>query len=389
MGFDFDKVIDRKGTYCTQWDYIADRFGAGDLLPFTISDMDFETAPSIKNALIKRVEHGVFGYSRWNNDDFKNAVKNWFSKRFDADINTDMIAYSPSIIYAVSKLIERYSKENDGVIVQKPGYDGFYTMLSGLKRKVLDNDLIYDENAIAQIDFNALESLAKQAKIILLCNPHNPTGRLWTQNELAQIFDIAKRNNLYIISDDAHQDIVFKPNKHCPISKVWGDYEKAAIITSTAKGFNTASLGGAYAIFNSAADKKWFIDDLKARGLSSAPILFIISLIAAYTSGQNWLDECVDAIENNLRFIDNFLKSELKEIEMSIPQASYFAWLNAGKLKLSSKQIQEKLINKGKIAIMSGDIYRQFDPPYLRLNAGCPLSKIKDAMTRIKMSFEN
>jgi cystathionine beta-lyase len=380
--FDFSKIINRKGTYSTQWDYIADRFGRADLLPFTISDMDFETSPAIKEAVVARASHGVFGYSRWNHDEFKNAIISWYQNRFGVLIDGKMLAFSPTIIYGVAQLIERFSNEGDGVIVQAPGYDAFFNTVVGLKRKVLQNNLVYDEGR-AEIDFEGFEKLAKQAKIVLLCNPHNPTGRAWTEAELKKIMQIVRENDLAIISDDAHQDIVYEPNKFISLAKVWGDYQKAVLLSSTAKGFNTASLGGAYAIFNSQKEKDFFLTELKVRGLSSAPVLFISALIAAYTKSQSWLEAFTVVAKNNLAYIDNFLKTKLPTAKMTIPQATYFAWINMSGFNLSSEQIQDKLINKGKVAIMSGKLYKQENPTYLRLNAACPLSKIEDGMDRI------
>jgi cystathionine beta-lyase len=386
--FDFSKGADRRGTYSTQWDYIADRFGRDDLLPFTISDMDFEVAPSIKAALQQRVGHGVFGYSRWNHADFKGAVSGWFKKRFNAVVNEEAIAYSPSIIYSLSRLIEYYSEKGDGVIMQLPAYDAFFTTVNGLERRVMGNRLIYDAEGTAQIDFDELEELAKTAKVLLICNPHNPTGRVWSRDELARMMAVAVKYKLAVISDDAHMDIIYAPYRYTPITEVWGSYKKAALITSTAKGFNTASLGGSYIIFNDAVDREFFMADLKVRGLSSAPILGIIAVIAAYTTAGAWLDAFNKAMYANLEFTRDYLRAHLPSVSMAKPQGTYFAWLNAGALGLNAAEMQRRLIEKGRVAIMDGSVYRQDNPLYLRLNVACPHSKLEDGLRRLVLSLK-
>jgi len=383
--FDFQKATNRKGTYSVQWDYIERIFGYPDLLPFSIADMDFETAPVVKEALLKRVRHGVFGYSVWDNDDFKSAIALWYKNQFATDINKEALVYSPSIVYSVSALIEKYSQKGGSVILQTPAYNCFFDTISGLGRKLINNPLIYDSDGQAHIDFGLLSKQAKEADIILLCSPHNPTGRVWNKDELSQIMEIAIKNDIAIISDDAHQDIVYAPNRFTPLAEIWGDYPKAAILTSITKGFNTASICGSYILFNAQKDKQDFLKELQVRGFST-PVLFTTALVAAYTQGQAWLKALVETLKNNMIYIDDFLKKNLPQIKMAIPQGTYLAWLNTQGLNLSSKEIQERLIKKGKLAISDGRIFHQ-DTPYLRLNAGCPLSKIEDGMERLLKSF--
>lgn len=381
--FDFITPVERRGTYSTQWDFVADRFGQADLLPFTISDMDFKAAPALIEAARSRVDHGVFGYSRWNHADYKNAIAHWFASRFNTAIATEMLAYSPSIIYSLARLLELHTQEGAGVIVQTPGYDAFFGALNGLKRKLLANPLRYGARGEAQIDFDHLERLAPQAQALILCSPHNPTGRVWSEAELQRLLEIAKRHNLLLLSDEAHMDIVFAPHRHTPLAKLWGSYAKAVLLASTAKGFNAASLGGSYLLFNDAALRQAFMDDLKARGLSSPPVLAIVALIAAYTQCAPWLEAALSAIEGNLRFIDGFIKENLPKMAFAMPQGCYFAWMNAGGFGLADTELQRKLVHIGRLAIMDGSVYRQTDPPYLRLNAACPLSKVEEAMRRM------
>lgn len=215
--FDFSTVVDRHGTWCTQWDYVADRFGAADLLPFTISDMDFATAPCITEALHQRINHGVFGYSRWKNDEFLAAVAHWFQQRFNSRIDPESIVYGPSVIYMVSELIRIWSDAGDGVVVHTPAYDAFYNAINGNQRTVVPVAMEKD-TAGWQGNMAALEAaLARpENKILLLCSPQNPTGKVWTREELHNMAELCARYDVAVISDEIHMDMVWGEHRHTP-----------------------------------------------------------------------------------------------------------------------------------------------------------------------------
>lgn len=385
---DFNQNINRMGTFCTQWDYIADRFGKSDILPFSISDMDFEVAPAIKKAVAKRVEHGVFGYSRWNHDEFKNAIVKWFDKRFNTTINPNFVAYSPSIIYSLAQLIEDYTSEGDGIIIHLPTYTDFCTITESQKRVVLKSQLTYDDEGRVAINFDELEELAKKAKMLIWCSPHNPTGRVWSLAETTKMMDIAKKYNLFVISDDAHMDIMNNSYKHTPIAKIWSDYANAAIITSTAKGFNTPSLGGSYAIFNNQTYRDNFINKQKLRGLGSPAILGVIATISAYNDCDDWINNLNNYITNNYLYVRDYFKDNFSQLSLAKQEGTYFAWINVSKLGLSGTEIQKKLVEIGKVGIMGGHTYFEKDGSYLRLNLAAPKSKIEDGLKRLTKSLK-
>ena len=235
--FDFSKVVDRHGTWCTQWDYVADRFGTADLLPFTISDMDFATAPCIIEALNQRLMHGVFGYSRWKNDEFLAAIAHWFSTQHYTAIDTQTVVYGPSVIYMVSELIRQWSETGEGVVIHTPAYDAFYKAIEGNQRTVMPVAL--EKQADDWFcDMGKLEAvLAKpECKIMLLCSPQNPTGKVWTCDELEIMADLCERHGVRVISDEIHMDMVWGEQPHIPWSNVArGDW---ALLTSGSKSFN-------------------------------------------------------------------------------------------------------------------------------------------------------
>lgn len=384
----FDEIKDRRGTYCTQWDYVKDRFGKEGLLPFTISDMDLESPEEIAEALVKRINHKIFGYSRWNHDDFKNSIENWYKKRFSCEINKDWIVYSPSVIYAASKFIEMKSEKGDGVLINTPGYDGFFKMILGNERKIISSPL-KNINGKYEIDFEDFEKKCREAKIFLLCSPHNPVGKVWTEEELTKIIEICKKNNVFIISDEIHMDIVYN-KKHIPIVSLGKDYlENIVLCTSASKTFNIPAFTGSYLFIPSEKNREDFLKILKERdALSSPSILAVIATMTAYNECGYWVNELIKYTENNIKFVKEYLEKNIPELFCEIPDGSYFAWIDFSKLGISSEEFQRYLIDIGEVAVMPGLTYGEEGRYFLRLNVACSIKKVKDGLERIKKSVD-
>ena len=384
----FDEIKDRRGTYCTQWDYVKDRFGKEGLLPFTISDMDLESPEEIAEALVKRINHKIFGYSRWNHDDFKNSIENWYKKRFSCEINKDWIVYSPSVIYAVSKFVEMKSEKGDGVLINTPGYDGFFKMILGNERRIISSPL-KNINGKYEIDFEDFEKKCREAKIFLLCSPHNPVGKVWTEKELAKIIEICKKNNVFIISDEIHMDIVYN-KKHIPIISLGKDYlENIVLCTSASKTFNIPAFTGSYLFIPSEKNREDFLKILKERdALSSPSILAVIATMTAYNECEYWVDELIKYTENNIRFVKEYLEKNIPELFCEIPDGSYFAWIDFSKLGISSEEFQKYLIDIGEVAVMPGLTYGEEGRYFLRLNVACSIKKVEDGLKRIKKTVD-
>lgn len=384
----FDEIKDRRGTYCTQWDYVKDRFGKEGLLPFTISDMDLESPEEIAEALVKRINHKIFGYSRWNHDDFKNSIESWYKKRFSCEINKDWIVYSPSVIYAVSKFVEMKSEKGDGVLINTPGYDGFFKMILGNERRIISSPL-KNINGKYEIDFEDFEKKCREAKIFLLCSPHNPVGKVWTEEELIKIIEICKKNNVFIISDEIHMDIVYN-KKHIPIVSLGKDYlENIVLCTSASKTFNIPAFTGSYLFIPSEKNREDFLKILKERdALSSPSILAVIATMTAYNECEYWVDELIKYTENNIKFVKEYLEKNIPELFCEIPDGSYFAWIDFSKLGISSEEFQKYLIDIGEVAVMPGLTYGEEGRYFLRLNVACSIKKVEDGLKRIKKTVD-
>ncbi|EJB5284067.1 MalY/PatB family protein [Vibrio vulnificus] len=372
---DFDTPIDRTGTYCTQWDYVQDRFGKSGLLPFTISDMDFAAPDVVLKALKQRLEHPVLGYSRWNHDDFKSAISHWYQTRFDCSIDQEQLVYGPSVIYIISKLIELWTTPGQGVVFHTPAYDAFDNMIEGQARQCVRTPLIKQRNRF-EIDWQDLESKLADAnnRVLLLCSPHNPTGRVWSQEELQRIADLCDKHDVKVISDEIHMDVSFQ----CHTPYVGFGRQQWAVVTSASKSFNIPALNGAYALISEQSTREQYLHKLKAvDGLSSPSILGVLATMAAYREGEVWLDALKDYVRANHQFVRDSLEQAFPEVHYVIPEATYLAWIDLSPLNLDMVKLNRELIDHFNVAIMSGDVYGEVGKGYLRLNLGCPRSKVE------------
>lgn len=390
--YDFDTPVDRHGTWCTQWDYTKDRFGTDGLLPFTISDMDFETAPEVLTALRERLQHGVLGYSRWRHDDFLGAVQHWYRTRYGAEADPRQIVYGPSVLYMVSQLVRMWSAPGDGIVVHTPCYDAFPKLLAAHDRRLYgcplqrgpDGDWRQDE-----AEFEAL--LARpETTVLLLCSPHNPTGKVWRADELHRMAALCERHGVAVISDEIHADLAHPPHRHLPwfaLDRRPGRTAEAAaqagggrwaVLTSASKSFNVPALTGAYGLIGDGTSRDGYLSRLKeADGLSSPAVLSVVGHIAAYREGAAWLDALRAYVAANLRMVAERLAAAFPELDPSVPQAGYLAWLDLRPLRVDDGGLQRVLIEREKVAIMPGTTYGPEGGGFVRLNVGCPRGKVE------------
>ncbi|MGW1106690.1 MalY/PatB family protein [Streptomyces sp. NPDC002540] len=365
--YDFDTVVDRRGTWCVQWDGVADRFGVDGLLPFTISDMDFETAPEVLSALRARLDHGVFGYTTWQQDDFRSAIAHWYATRYGTGIDTGQLVYGPSVLNQLSQLLQMWTAEGEGVVVHTPTYDGFRKAITGLGREL---------RGVPVGDTAALErELARpDSRVLLVCSPHNPTGRVWTEAELGEMSVLAARYGVPVISDEIHADFVHEGRVHVPWTRVGGE-GRWALITSASKAFNFPALTGSYGLIGDPVDRAEFLRRMEtAEGLASPAVLSLTAHIAAYREAASWLDEARTYIAGNLALVAERLNGAFPELGWEPPQAGYLAWIDLRPAGVDDDEaLQRVLIEREKVAVMPGAVYGA--EGFVRLNVGCPRSK--------------
>ncbi|MCX5128316.1 MalY/PatB family protein [Streptomyces sp. NBC_00347] len=367
--YEFDAPVDRHGTWCTQWDYVEDRFGAPDLLPFTISDMDFETAPEVLAALRGRLEHGVLGYSRWRHEDFLEAVRHWYAARYDTPIAADRIAYAPAVLYQLGRILDLWSSPGDRVVVHTPAYDAFPRLLAARDREMRGVPL-HDEEALER------ELARPDTTALLLCSPHNPTGHVWSADELERMAELCARHGVAVISDEIHSDLAHAPHRHRPWALHGRPGTRWAVVTSASKSFNIPALTGSYGIFGDTESCERYLTLLKdADGLSSPAVLSVAGHIAAYREGGAWLDALNAYVAQNLDMVRERLVRAFPALDWRPPKAGYLAWIDLRPLAVPDDVLQRELIHTEKVAIMPGTAYGPEGAGFVRLNVGCPRSK--------------
>lgn len=388
MHYDFDEVHNRLGTYCTQWDYIEDRFNKKDLIPFSISDTDFIIPKPITKKIHEVADHQIYGYTRWNHHDFKSSITTYFKRRFDTDMEEDWILYSPSVMYSVSLLIRLLSQPHDKVLTMNPMYDAFINVIKENDRELVSHHLIEEEGTF-KIDFDVFEKQAQESALLLLCSPHNPTGRIWSDEEMHRMIEICKKYQVKIISDEIHMDIRIKDAKHHPLMKYYDEYKEIFTASSSSKTLNTPGLIGSYVIIPDEKIRDEFLGVTRRRDfLNSASIFGMYATMIGYTECDDYIDQLNEYIRGNMELVENFIRDELKDFKFQRPEATYLAWIDARDVPFTSDEIQDALVNVGGVAIMKGEIYGENGAKYLRMNLGCPRSKIEEGLKRFKKAMD-
>lgn len=388
MNYNFDEVINRLGTYCTQWDYIEDRFGEKDLLPFSISDTDFKIPKPITEKILEVAKHEIYGYSRWNHHDFKSSITDFYKRRHNCDMKEDWVLYSPSVMYSVSILIRLLSKPKDAVLTFNPMYDSFFTVIEDNDRRLISHHLIA-KNGTFEIDFPLFEKQLEEAEILLLCAPHNPTGRIWTKEEMDTIVSLCKKHHVKIISDEIHMDIQLRENKHIPLLSYINEYEDLYTASSCSKTLNVPGLIGSYLLVPNEEIRDAFLHQTrKVDFLNSVSILGMYATMVGYRECDDYIDQLNAYIKSNMEYVKSFIDKELPDFKFEIPDGTYLAWIDAREVPFTTEEIQDALVHVGKVAIMKGETYGESGTKYLRLNCGCPKSKLEDGMKRFKTAMD-
>ncbi|MCL2209741.1 MAG: pyridoxal phosphate-dependent aminotransferase [Treponema sp.] len=382
MKYDFNTVIERKNTCSIKYDP-ASRRKPADVLPMWVADMDFAAPACVQDALVSRARHGIFGYSEPGASYFS-AVHGWYKKRFNWETEKDWILITPGVVNALYLAVRAFTKPTDAVLIQQPVYYPFASAAQKTGRALLVNELVYKDGGYT-IDFDDFEKKAKDAKLFILCNPHNPVGRVWKRDELLRMGEICLRCGITVISDEIHQDIVFPPHKHLVFAGIDPMFAGITVTcTSPSKSFNLAALNHANIFISNEKLRALFKQEYDRCGLSQPNIMGIVSCEAAYSSGEKWLDELIIYIADNMMLIDNFLKKNVLAIQLVQPEGTYLAWLDCRKLGLTSNELDSSITNKAKLWLNDGPMFGKGGSGFQRMNAACPRSFLQNALERLK-----
>lgn len=382
----FNEGVNRLGTNAVKYDKYKENFNTNedDIIPMWIADMDFKTCDEITKSLQNKLSTGNLGYDTVNG--YYESVVKWMKNRHNVDINVEDVVYTPGVVTAINFLLKILIKENDKVLVQSPVYHSFFRVLNENKCDVVQSELFIKDNRY-EIDFDEFENkISTGVKVLILCNPHNPIGRVWTKEELERIVEICESYKVFIISDEIHSDLVFKGYKHTSLTTV-APYYKDNIVTLTApsKTFNLAGLYVSNAI----------ITDEKLRNrykelFSTTPnVLGAEALIAAYNKGETWLEELLEYIESNYNYVLKFVNENVPKIKVIKQEGTFLTWLDCRELGLSDEELERFFLEKAKLALSTGTAFGKGGSGFMRMNIGCPISTVKEALERLKKAVDN
>nr|WP_321454013.1 MalY/PatB family protein [uncultured Carboxylicivirga sp.] len=387
MTYNFDEVVNRKGSNSYKWDTNRNN----EVLPMWVADMDFKTAPPIIEALTQRVQHGVFGYANVP-DAYYNAVIDWFERRHQFPIEKDWMIYTIGVVPAVSAIILAMTQPGDKVIVQEPVYNCFFSSIRNNQCESVSNDLIYS-NGKYSIDFDDLEAKAAdpKAKVMLLCNPHNPAGRVWTKEELSRIGEICFRNNVFVVSDEIHCDLVHPGHKHIPFASLGERFlENSATCIAPSKTFNLAGLQVANIVAYDAEIRKKIDKAININEVCDISPFAITALIAAYThpESEKWLDDLKQYLWENSQIVKEFFAENLPQFPILPLEATYLMWIDCSVLNLTSDELLDKMIEAENIRLNEGIIYGKAGEGFTRLNIACPKETLQEGLQRTKRALD-
>ncbi|MEK4359645.1 PatB family C-S lyase [Paenibacillus sp. FSL M7-1455] len=385
----FDKPISRHMTGCEKWDGMKHIFGTADALPMWVADMDFESPPSVISALKERVEHGVFGYTM-QTDEYKGAVAGWMKERHGWEIDTDWIVFCPGVVPALSFAVQAFTAPGDKVVIQPPVYPPFHSVVEEHGRELVINPL-RSENGHYSMDLKGLEEILQggQIKMLILCSPHNPVGRVWTREELEALVTLCVRHDVLIVSDEIHADLVFEAKAHTPIALISEDAKKRSIIcTSPSKTFNIAGLNTSNIIIPDPDIRSAFQSALRLYHVGSISALGSTAAQAAYTGGREWLDEVLVYLQQNMDYVINYVETHMPEIKVRKPEATYLLWLDFRALGMDQDELSAFLLAKAKLALNNGGAFGQGGEGFMRMNVACPKATVAEAMERLNAAMK-
>ncbi|MFD1956014.1 MalY/PatB family protein [Paenibacillus thailandensis] len=391
MKYDFNLAVNRMGTRSIKWEpAFLEKLDAADTLPLWVADMDFVSPNCVVDALRERVGHRVFGYP-FADGDYYDAVTGWLSKRHGWAVKPEWISVTPGIVPALSFIVRALTEPGDGVIIQEPVYAPFRQTVEGHGRTLLNNRLVQTDGYY-RMDFDDLERKASlpEAKLLIMCSPHNPIGRVWTEEELRRVGDICLKHGVIVVADEIHHDLVLPGHRHTTYAALGAEYaEQAIICTAPSKTFNIAGLQNSNIIIPNPEMKKKFDKELNLFHVGGSNVLGLTAAAAAYSpEGEEWLEQLLVYLDANADFIGQFLAGRLPGVKYRKPEATYLAWLDFSALIPNGKQLERTVKKEAKVLLNPGYGFGEGGDGFMRLNFGCPRSVLEEALERIARTFK-
>jgi cysteine-S-conjugate beta-lyase len=384
----FHEVIERRGTNSAKWDLTEKLFGSPDVLPMWVADMDFMAPEQVLSAIKDRLEHGIFGYNVLPQS-LADAICGWLQKRHGWEINDQWLTYSPGVVTAMAMAIGAFTNPGDKIVTLTPVYQPFFHVVERNGRQLITtkNKLVNNQY---EIDFEQLERiLTPDIKMFLLCNPHNPGGKVWTKNDLQRLGELCVKNGILLLSDDIHSDIIVGGTPYTPIASISEEIRQQTItFIAPTKTFNLAGLQASAVIIPNRRLKVKFDHHQSNQGLFGLNTFGMVGMEAAYLHGENWFEQFLAYLKENINRLKEFLEEQLPTIQMIQPDATYLVWLDCRKLGLTDKELGHVLMEKGKIGLEPGPKYGPGGEGFVRINLACPKATLEEGLIRLKKAFE-
>jgi cystathionine beta-lyase len=390
MQYHFDEIIDRRGTDCLKYDFGMKRKGRNDLLPMWVADMDFRLPDKILNELHKRVDHGIFGYTD-PLDDYFEALNHWYSMRYGFTVDPEWVTLGACLVYAIHVSIQAFTKPGDSVMVMQPVYYPFSEAIRQNGRELVNCQLHYEDGRYS-IDFEDMERKlkAKNVKALIFCSPHNPVGRVWTEEEVRKVADLCLENDVILMVDEIHSDFIFPGHSFFSCMRLDEKYRKnLAFYSSPGKTFNIAGLQSATIVIPDETLRAKYRQANREAGYSQANVMGQAALIACYNLGADWVDELVEYIYGNVQYVKGFIAENLPKAKVVDPDGTYLLWVDFSGYGISQEELEHRILDKAKLWLDAGAIFGPETALFERFNLATPRSVVEEAMGRLKLAFED
>lgn len=385
MPFDFDTVPNRRGTNCFKYDFAREMGMPEDVLPLWVADMDFPTAPAVLERLHALAEHGIFGYTGVK-DAYFSAVHNWYAQRFSWETQRSWLVTTPGVVFAIAIAIRAFTQKGDAILIQQPVYYPFADKVTENDRQLVVNPLILKDGRY-EMDFADMERkiVDYHVKMLLLCSPHNPVGRVWTKEELLRVGEICQKHGVLVVSDEIHADFTYAGHTHRVFASVKSEFADFTITcTAPSKTFNLAGLQNSNIFIPNRQLRHAYKKELSACGCGGTNCMGMAACQAAYEAGADWLEQLKQYLAGNLAYIRQFLREKLPDIALIEPEGTYLVWLDLRKLGLTEQQQRQLIVQDAKLWLDTGTLFGQGGEGFERINIACPRTTIKQAMQRLE-----
>ena len=394
--YNFDKIINRKGTNCLKYDFAVERGKPAEVLPLWVADMDFQVSEEITKSLHAAVEHGIYGYTQ-PKDPYYNAIMNWMKKNHQWETKREWIVKTPGVVFALGAAVKAFTKPGDAVLIQNPVYYPFTNIIRDNDRRVIDNTLVYEKKVTEgksqySIDYEDFERkiVQENIKLFILCNPHNPVGRVWTREELQYLGEICLRHHVIVVSDEIHNDFVYPGFEHTVFANVDPRFAEFTVTcTAPSKTFNLAGLQISNIFIPNETLREAFQKEIDKTGYDEPNALGAVACEAAYRGGQEWLDQLRAYLLENLNFLRAYLQEKIPQIHLVEPEGTYLVWLDCSELGISGKELDQFIVEKAGLWLDGGAMFGPSGADFQRVNIACPRATLELALDKLKAAVDN